>query len=159
MNTTDLLIDGLLSQFKSTWIMLREAIDKVPEEFWCLTEHDWSYSKTVYHIIETQEFYLRDTPKGMEWGKLLKKQETQMKESKESYLSKKVLLEYLEDTKQTIVNYFNIVSYDNLFAKDGFDWFDSVFQKLLYLLRHNAHHLGELGRMLREWECNRMKWY
>ena len=42
--------------------------------------------------------------------------------------------------------------------KDDFGWFESIFEKLVYLLRHNAHHIGELARTLREWDCERIKW-
>jgi hypothetical protein len=57
-----------------------------------------------------------------------------------------------------ITDFLKNINYDQLVSKDDFKWFSSVFEKLLYLLRHNQHHLGELSRMLREWECTRVKW-
>lgn len=152
------ITNGLLSQFSSTWKMLREAIDNCPDEYWYGTDKDWNYSRTVYHIIETQEFYLRDTPEGMEWGKLFGDVNNPNLPVDTVYPSKGILLDYLEKLEKSITEYLKDVKLDNLITKDGFKWFSSVFEKLLYLLRHNAHHLGELGRMLREWDCNRMKW-
>jgi uncharacterized damage-inducible protein DinB len=152
------ITSGLLSQFVNTWNMLREAIANVPDEFWYGTEHDWNYALTVYHIIETQEFYLGDNPKEMVWGKLLGKKDNEEATAQDKYPSKESLLDYLAEIEERIQEYLKHVTLTQLLEKDGFKWFSSIFQKWLYLLRHNAHHLGELGRMLREWECKRMKW-
>ncbi|NHJ49881.1 MAG: DinB family protein [Asgard group archaeon] len=152
------ITSGLLAQFSSTWKMLREAIENCPDEYWYGTDKDWNYSRTAYHIIETQEFYLRNTPEGMEWGKLLGDTENPDLSAVDIYPSKVVLVNYLEELETKIKKYLKDVKLDDLLTKDGFKWFSSVFEKLLYLLRHNAHHLGEMGRMLREWDCQRMKW-
>ncbi|MHA1211110.1 MAG: DinB family protein [Candidatus Heimdallarchaeota archaeon] len=149
---------GLLSQFASTWKMLEKAIEKVPDEYWYGTDKGWSYSKTVHHIIETQEFYLRDDPEGMIWGKLLKDDKKSTTSDEEKYPIKEILIDYQKTMESKITDYLKAISYEKLLEKDGFKWFSSVFEKLLYLLRHNAHHLGELGRMLREWDCERMRW-
>ncbi|HUT81013.1 MAG TPA: DinB family protein [Candidatus Bathyarchaeia archaeon] len=150
---------GLLSQFASTWKMLRKAIENVPDEYWYTTNKEWTYSYTAYHIIETQEFYLRNDPEGMVWGKLLGGDiKNENIPAVEKYPSKIILIDYLEKIEQEITEYLKNISYEELVQKDGFKWFSSVFEKLLYLLRHNAHHLGELGRMLREWDCERMRW-
>ncbi|NHJ84126.1 MAG: DinB family protein [Asgard group archaeon] len=152
------LTSGLLTQFTSTWKMLMEAIDNCPDECWYGTDKDWNFSRTVYHIIETQEFYIRNTPEGMVWGKLLVDKENKDTPPEEIYPEKAVLLEYLNDIGNQIKDYLKIITKEELLEKDGFKWFSSIFEKLLYLLRHNAHHLGELGRMLREWNCERMHW-
>jgi uncharacterized damage-inducible protein DinB len=152
------IANGLLAQFSSTWKMLHEAIENCPDEYWYGIDKDWNYSRTVYHIIETQEFYFRDTPEGMEWGKLLVDKDNPEAPTNNIYPAKDVLLAFQGDLEIQIREYLKTVSLDDLITKDGFKWFSSVFEKLLYLLRHNAHHLGELGRMLREWECERMKW-
>ncbi|MBK5115044.1 MAG: hypothetical protein JJE41_15570, partial [Candidatus Heimdallarchaeota archaeon] len=48
------ITSGILSQFSSTWKMLRSAIEIAPDEYWYGKTHDWSFSLTLYHIIETQ---------------------------------------------------------------------------------------------------------
>ncbi len=150
------LNSGLLAQFTSTWKMLRKAIENVPDKHWFRTENDWSYSKTVYHILETQEFYIRNSPEGMVWNKLL---EPKGRENKaKDYPTKEQLENYLKEIEEKVSTYLKTLSFEQLLEKDGFKWFSSIFEKLLYLLRHTAHHLGELGRMLREWDCKRMKW-
>lgn len=153
-----LITRGLLSQFASTWRMLQQAIENCPDKYWYRTDKDWNFSRTIYHIIETQEFYIRSTPEGMVWGKLLGDLDNKTLSADEIYPAKDILLNYLEDLQKQINDYLITISINELLNKDGFKWFNSVFEKLLYLLRHNAHHLGELGRMLREWDSPRMKW-
>ena len=64
------ITSGLLAQFNSTWKMLEVAITNVPDEYWYGIDKEWNYARTVYHIIETQEFYIQNTPEGMVWGRL-----------------------------------------------------------------------------------------
>ncbi len=149
---------GLLGQFSSSWKMLRSAIDNAPDEYWYGKEHDWNYSRTIYHTIETQLFYIRSSPEGMEWGKIIKEINTEKKPPKEVYPSKEILIDYLGKVKKQVTTYLKVVKFEELLEKDDFKWFGSVFEKLLYLLRHNAHHIGELARMLREWGCDRVEW-
>ena len=152
------ITNGLLTQFSSTWKMLKQAIENCPDEYWYGTDKDWNYSRTVYHIIETQEFYIRSTPDGMVWGKLLGDVDNKDLPAETIYPSKGILVGYLDKIEMQITDYLKNIELEELLQKDDFKWFSSVFEKLLYLLRHNAHHLGELGRMLREWDCKRMKW-
>jgi uncharacterized damage-inducible protein DinB len=149
---------GILSQFSSTWKMLRSAIEVAPDEYWYGKTHDWSFSRTLYHIIETQRFYIRDTPDGMEWEKLLKELNTEDKPLDEVYPPRVILSDFLEKTEVEVTSYIKGLTLDKLLEKDDFKWFSSVFEKLLYLMRHNQHHIGELSRMLREWDCERVKW-
>jgi hypothetical protein len=64
---------GLARQYQGMWMMLRQGIDKIPDDHWKFGSDKWFYSLRVYHIIEAVEFYIRDTHKGMQWGKRLGK--------------------------------------------------------------------------------------
>ena len=130
---------GILSQFSSTWKMIRKAIEVVPDEYWYGKTHDWSYSQTLYHILETQIFYIRDTPEGMEWGTLLKELATDDKPIEEVYPPRVILMDLLEKTEKEVTDYIKGLTLEQLLGKDDFEWFSSVFEKLLYLLRHNQH--------------------
>jgi len=152
------ITSGILSQFASTWKMLRSAIEIVPDEYWYGRNHDWNFSRTLYHILETQKFYIRDTPDGMEWGTLLMELATDDTPAEDVYPPRVILMDLLEKTEGEVTSYIKGLTLEQILDKDGFKWFGSVFEKLLYLLRHNQHHIGELARMLREWECKRIKW-
>ncbi|NPD89490.1 MAG: DinB family protein [Asgard group archaeon] len=154
--------DALLGQFKGKWIMLREALIKCPDEKFHESIGEWSYSWTIYHIIETAEFYIRDTHEGMKWGSRAgfdwNEDSKKIISKKKSEITKKFLFEYLEDINERVINFLKEKSDKDLLKKDGFHWFKSIYEKLVYLLRHNSFHLGELAKTLREWKCERIKW-
>jgi len=151
--------EAFLSQFQSSWNMLRQAIENVPEGCWNRTYNGWTFSDTVYHIIATQEFYFRDTPEGMEWGRLYGDPKYKADDPEKYYPSKAVLLEYQGRLESEISEFFGSKNDSDLEMNDGFkEWLPNVHVKLLYLLRHNAHHIGELARMLREWDAERVSW-
>ena len=94
----------------------------------------------------------------MVWGKLMPNKEKKDITPEELYPSKITMMDYQREMEEKVTEYLKDLTNDDLQTKDGFMWFNSIFEKLTYLLRHNAHHLGELGRMLRAWDAERMKW-
>jgi len=153
----------LSKEFQNSWSMLRQAIENITEEFWQTTVNDWSYSWNIYHIIETAEFYSRNTPQGMEWGKraninweIDSEDEINNKKSK---VTKGFLLQYLEEVEKRISDILINSTDDEFFNTDGFDQGNLfVFEKLIYLLRHNMHHIGELNKVLRDSNNERISW-
>ena len=165
MNTNKEVISfrgALQNQFEGKWKMLVEAIVKCPNEKFHDGIGDWSYSFSIYHIIETAHFYILDNPDTMKWGNRAgfdwntDSKETISKKKKE--ITKEMLLEYYEEIEERISNFLNEKSDEDLLKKDGFHWFSSIYEKLIYLLRHNSFHVGELAKTLREWETDRIKW-
>ncbi|MHA2365864.1 MAG: DinB family protein [Candidatus Hodarchaeales archaeon] len=152
----------LLNQFNSSWSMLHQAIENIPEKMWLDTKNDWSFSFNVYHIIETANFYIKNDPKDMIWGKRANIDWNNDSESniieKKSKITKNDLLIYLDETKVTISEVLESMADNELMSKDDFKWFNSIIEKLLYLLRHNMHHIGELNKTLRDYECKRIEW-
>jgi len=153
----------LSNEFKNSWKILRQAIENITYEYWLEMANDWSFSWTVYHIIETAEFYSRNTPEGMEWGKKAgishETDSDEMKIQKLANITKELLLAYLDEIEERITNFIENTNDEDLFEKDGFDpHLKSILEKLLYLLRHNMHHIGELNKALRDWNCQRISW-
>lgn len=148
----------LLKQFTSTWNMLGETIYNVTDENWYLTENEWTFAGIVCHILETQEFYFGSEPEEMVWGKYYGDKSKIEDAPGEYFPSKDNMIKLQAELEQLITKKLRGLSNEDLKKKDGFKWFNSIYEKLTYLLRHNAHHLGELGRMLRAWELEHMKW-
>ncbi|MFX0141474.1 MAG: DinB family protein [Candidatus Hodarchaeota archaeon] len=153
----------LSKEFKNSWCILRQAIENIPDKYWLKSVNDWSFSLTIYHIIETAEFYSRDTPEGMKWGKRaginLETDSNEMIDRKQANITKELLLVYLGEIEEQIAKYIENFKDDDLYEKDGFDpHLKSILEKLLYLLRHNMHHIGELNKTLRDWDCQRISW-
>lgn len=157
-------IGSILSkEFKNSWNMLRQGIENISEELWNVTVNEWSYVWTVYHIIETAEYYSRSTPKGMAWGRRAginwEIDSEEIIDQKKLDLTKTKLLNYLEEIEDRITDLLENSSDQYFFETDDFD--DGsllILEKLLYLLRHNMFHLGELNKVLRNANCKRMRW-
>ena len=157
-------IEPVLSQeYQRSWHILRQAIGSISDEYWITTAKEWSFSWTVYHIIETADFYSQNTPENMEWGKNAGiNWETDTDEiinQKKSQITKKHLLKYLETIENRVIKLFEDINDDGLFGTDGFNGGTLVIlEKLLYLLRHNMFHIGELNKVLRDSNCQRISW-
>ena len=152
---------ALLNQFAASWKMIRQAIECVPDEFWHKGVNQWFFSILAYHIVETADYYASSDPKAMTWGQRAGYDWEDVKDIEKDVLpriTKDLVLSYLKDVEEQIDNLLSSMSNDAFFNKDGFDRFSSILEKLVYLLRHNMFHIGELFRALREWGCERPKW-
>jgi hypothetical protein len=155
---------SIAPEFRSLWAMTRDAIEHIPDEDWTQgieNDNEWFYSLRVYHMIETAEFYARDTPEGMLWGARLGKVnwgETISHRQAAEMVIKGDMLIYLSDIATLIDTHLKGISDKLLLQKDGFHWFSSVLEKYLYLIRHNTYHLGELTMHLRACSHDRIKW-
>ncbi|TFG25941.1 DinB family protein [Candidatus Thorarchaeota archaeon] len=161
MSIKNTFAKGLLRQYQSSWKMLRNAIENVPDEKWHDGSEDWYFSLSAYHIVETMEFYMNDDPDVMNWGSRAGFDWDNVKDKQKDVLpkiSKKLVMTYLDEMEKRFTQTINSMTTEKIESKDGFHWFDSIFEKLLYLLRHNMHHNGELSRTLRDWGCKRSKW-
>ncbi len=164
LSNKNVYLGEVLSQeFHHTWQMLRQAIKNITPSKWNERIHDWSFSFTVYHIIETAEFYNRNTPEGMEWGKRAGFSWTENSDEeileRMAALTKEDMVNYLNDIEESITKYLANVSVEDLFTTDGFDNGKLlIIKKLLYLLRHNMHHIGELNKFLRDIDSTRINW-
>jgi len=161
MSGRNTLVTGLVRQYQSSWKMLRTAIENIPDEKWHDGSEGWYFSLTAYHIVETMEFYINNNPDDMKWGSRAGFDWDSAEDKEKDVLpkiSKKLVTAYLGEMEELVTKTITSMDSEKLAAKDGFHWFDSVFEKYLYLLRHNMHHNGELSRTLRDWGCKRSKW-
>jgi hypothetical protein len=95
----------------------------------------------------------------MGWGRMYGDPKYKTDDPEKYYPSKAVLLDSQGRLESEIVGYLGSKNDSDLEMNDGFkEWMLNVHVKLLYLLRHNAHHIGELARMLREWDAERVSW-
>ena len=153
----------LLNQFNRKWTMLQEAIENCPDELWYKGGDEWIFSWIVYHIIETANFYSKDNPDEMTWGVISQidwdnDSEEDIKKKKEKNITKEIMEEYADTIKQQINEILSNTTDEHLLRKDDFHWFNSIYEKYIYLLRHNMFHLGELAQLLRFTKCERIKW-
>lgn len=139
--------------------MLDQAFHGITYEHWIEEVNGWTYADVVYHTIITQEFYIRDTPEDMQWGTLYGDKDQKETNPRQYFPDKQTLQDYNDTVKEKIETYLKSITDKDLYTSDGFEGhLDSVHKKLVYLLRHNAHHLGELTLMNRTLELERIKW-
>ena len=161
MTKENTLVRGLVRQYQSSCKMLRTAIENVPDEKWHDGSEGWYFSLTAYHIVETMEFYINDDPDVMKWGNRAGFDWDNIENKERDVLpkiSKNLVTIYLDEVEELVTKTITSIDSKKFASKDGFHWFESVFEKYLYLLRHNMHHNGELSRTLRDWGCKRSKW-
>ena len=134
------------------------------DRMWKEFVNEWSYVGTLYHIIDTLEFYSYNSPKDMkEVGELgINTSNINENEIQEQIQSKekKFFLEYLEKVKSLVNTRIESFNESDLNEQDVFaEWgFKSRFHKFSYVLRHTMFHLGELNKYLRDNNRSRIKW-
>ncbi len=141
--------------------MLEAAMASVTDDKWHSGVSKWHFSLTAYHVVETAQFYMRSDPDAMKWGARAGygwREDIDIKKEILPRLTRELVQTYLEETREGLTSVLKSMSAEDLLKKDGFYWFGSVFEKLIYLLRHTTHHIGELNRTLRDWECEPVKW-
>jgi uncharacterized damage-inducible protein DinB len=139
--------------------MMDHALEEIDDERWLWGVNGWVYADTIYHLIITQEFYIRDKPQGMRWGSLYGDKELMESNLPEYYPTREVLMDYKETIEGNIEDYLCTVVDSDLLDTDGFsEYLPTIHEKLLYMVRHNAHHIGELALMHRELDLGRIKW-
>ena len=152
---------ALVSQYKSVWKMLQNAITNVSDEAWHDGVGKWYFSQTAYHIIETAEFYLSSDPDVMQWGARAGVVWDDVEDIQKELLpklTKELVNSYLQEIEQKWADTLKSASDSKLLETDGFHWFSSILDKLIYLLRHTNYHVGELNRALREWGLEPARW-
>jgi len=141
--------------------MLESAIESVPDDKWHQGIGKWYFSFNAYHVIDTAQFYMLSDPDQMKWGERAGIDWESVEDWEKEVLpklTKDFVQSYLMETKEKMISLFNSMTDQDYLKRDGFHWFDSVLEKLVYLLRHSMLHIGELSRSLREWSCKHIKW-
>jgi hypothetical protein len=174
MGTDNAISEHLVKQYESCWNLLYQCIENVPDENWTVGiktidkswseakgENVWYFSYTVYHIIQTVEFYTYDDPKTMKWGDSIGGIDWKVEspEVTASRIKKDNMVEYMQVTKEKLKLKLKSFSEHELFESDGFsEWQPSRLAKFLYTMRHSMWHIGELSRALRDFDCKRTSW-
>ena len=154
----------LNAEYNAVCNMIKLAIENMDESKWNTKTNDWSYVTTLYHIIDTIEFYSYDGPDEMSLKGGLGLKEIHLTEDEiEKQLADKkkdFFYEYIEKIREKILNKINSLTPDQLQERDDFSkfGFTSRFYKYSYVLRHTMLHAGELNKTLRDMNRPRIKW-
>lgn len=154
-------------------MMLRQAIENVPDDRWSAglvgRGKPWVeseemkieyYSYVVLHLIESIEFYSQDDASEMIWGAAIGgidwKKETPQEIA--ARISKKAMIDYSEKIESLLESKLDSLSEKDLLEPDGFSKsYPNRLAKYLHQLRHTMFHIGELARVLRNCNCERLQ--
>ena len=138
----------LKSQYRASLAMLKQAIEKCPEQMWTDVTYKNPFWRVAYHALIYTHFYLHPTEADFTpWAKHI-----------DGYQGFEPLAEGQKPyTKDEILKYLNLclgqldglVEALDLYADSGFDWLP--FNKLelqFYNIRHIMQHTGELCERL-----------
>jgi hypothetical protein len=151
------LITVIQSQYYASLMMLKQSIDKCPEELWNRPQDSPAFWQIAYHALFYTHLYLQPEEKDfIPWEKHIENYHLlgatpwpphEKPEIGEAY-DKEAILEYLVlcfDEVEQVVPQLDFES------GSGFDWLP--FGKLelqFYNIRHLMQHTGELSTLLNE---------
>jgi len=142
-------VASILSQYRASLAMLRQAIELCPEDLWRDTQYRNRYWHIAYHTLFYAHLYVNASEaEFVPWSK--HRAECRMLggeiEGIEAY-SKSELLEYLLICLAEIEDNVPKVALD---GPSGFDWLPfSRLEAHIYNIGHIHQHTGQLGERLR----------
>jgi hypothetical protein len=144
-----LIKNSLWNQFGASIDMLENAIQSCPDKLWNV---NLSFSLNAYHTLFYLDYYLTLDPVGFGPRQPFTHSEFE-DEASEVPISKNEILNYIEFNRKKCYNL--IMSLTNELSESR--WINesksmdySVFEILLYNMRHVQHHAAQLNLMLRQ---------
>lgn len=143
--------DALADHFKRTWAMLREAIERFPEETWLDGEDQRMLPPRIaYHILMSADRYTWAGPAN-DYLSQRKFQLDWERSALESLPSRRETLGHFQAMESRTLDWLDAHGDEGLTtAQPTFPWTGAnALAQSLYLLRHLQHHLAELNVELR----------
>ena len=74
-------------------------------------------------------------------------------------ITRELVTSYLKDVRFNLEKKLLSLTDEMYHTGDGFEkHIKTRLEKFIYLIRHCGHHVGELNRALREWNCIYSEW-
>jgi len=152
--------DPLKNQYHATLAMLREAIEKCPDELWVDTHSTNAFWQIAYHVLFFTHFYLgQDAASFQPWAE--HQRDSQNEDGIPGPPDPKSALPLIPRpySKDQVLRYWAIVdgfvdravdAMDLNRTESGFHYRMSKLEHQLVNLRHLGHHTGQLADRLRE---------
>ena len=148
--------DDFKSQYRAGLRMLRQTIERCPEELWgaVIDEHPRTFWRIAYHTVFYTHFYLSvDCDSFLPWekhvwhGRLLWIDEREGSPPEETPLTKTELIEYVDWVGELVDSLVDAINFES--PESGFPWYPvSKREHQLVNLRHLGVHTGQLQTVL-----------
>ena len=138
------------SQYLAALAMLRQAIEKCPEDVWYDPNEKFRVWSKAYHTVLYVHLYLQNAEKDfVEWEK-------HHDPDGDVPFSKEEVLEYLAFTEKQVAERVPVTDLD---ADSGFHWYPVNKLELQFInIRHIQQHTGELYETLGIREGAELRW-
>ena len=145
----------LKSQYHASLAMLREAIDRCPEDEWVSRDHKNAFWQVAYHVLFFTHLYLQENEAAFRpWTQHHNDGDDGTKG--EAY-TKAQVLEYWRFIDQMVDGAVDALDLDK--SESGFWWYEmSKLEHQLVNLRHVQHHGAQLADRLRSCADIGVKW-
>jgi hypothetical protein len=139
----------LIIQFEQFWRMLLSLVKNYSDENWLLLGHGMTMPmKLAYHIIHSVKYYTGDeNDYSLSTGRMYKYEIERVDEN--SYLQREEIVELINKTAEEVRSWIEQISLDEKNVK--YPWTGTnLLSVVLFIIRHNYFHLGELNALLNE---------
>ena len=154
--------EAIASQYDKIWKMMDDAIDNASDDVWKYFKNMWGYAWNSFHVVEGIFYYTLDDPKEMVWGERAninwEKDSEPKALEKMVKIPKELVREFIDETRDSGHMKIKERPDDYFLSKDDFGTFASNLERQIYSIRHAAHHIGELNKVLRNFNAKRIKW-
>lgn len=144
----------LKSQYHAGLAMLRETIDRCPDDEWLSRDHRNAFWQVAYHVLYFTHLYLQ--PNEAAFRPWIQHQGDDDGTSGDLY-TKAQVLEYWHFVDQMVDSAVDALDLEN--PESGFWWYKmSKLEHQLVNLRHVQHHAAQLADRLRSAADIGIKW-
>lgn len=140
--------DAMKGQYHASLTMLREAIEKCPDEVWEGGGHPRTFRRIVYHALFYTDLYLRkDYASFKPWHGHTEDAAELWDEPAPGGYSKAEMLEYWAVVNGAVDAEVDACDFTR--AECGFDWYKLPKLDHMWMnIRHLEHHVGQLCERL-----------
>ncbi len=143
---------AIRGQYHAGLAMLRETIEKCPDDLWLAGEHPRNTWRIAYHLLFYTHLYLQTREEAFRaWDKhrdtirLLWEDEEPV--PVDPAYSKAQLLDYLDLVDRNVDGWVEAIDLDS--PESGFDWYDMPkLEHQLLNIRHLGVHVGQLQELV-----------
>ena len=141
--------EDLAQQLERYHGMFRNTVGRFTDDDWRAGERsELVPARWALHTVEAIDFYAQATPDGFSWGERFAADWEGA--PAEALPSSQQVLEYADEVVASLAAWLRSASDEELAGENAFPWTGaSVTARMLYVLRHSHHHLGELCMILR----------
>jgi uncharacterized damage-inducible protein DinB len=154
------LMKAIEDQFHRTFEMWKEEIRNIPAKEWRKGEVEYlTPARHLCHLVVTADYYLSGkSPEEYDWSCYFGGDWESMSENE--LPAKSTALKKLSDFEKVMFSRLAQLNDEDLLEKEKQSpWTgENLAGKLLYLLRHSQHHVGEMHAELRHRGIKRASW-